>query len=62
MMFPEKPTIDLSITDALCCKNYNKKPGPAKGIPIYTFKGHFKGHSANLKVISIAGQVLRFLV
>jgi DNA topoisomerase-3 len=57
MMVAEKPSIALSITEALCGKNFNKKPGPAKGIPIFTFKGHFKGHSANFKVTSVAGHV-----
>jgi len=57
MMVAEKPSIALSITEALCGKNFSKKPGPAKGIPIYTFKGHFKGHSASFKVTSVAGHV-----
>ena len=57
MMVAEKPSIALSITEALCGKNFSKRSGPAKGIPIYTFKGHFKGHSANFKVTSVAGHV-----
>ena len=57
MMVAEKPSIALSITEALCGKNFSKRTGPAKGIPIYTFKGHFKGHSANFKVTSVAGHV-----
>lgn len=57
MMVAEKPSIAQSITEALCGKNFDKKTGPAKGIPIYTFKGHFKGHSANFKVTSVAGHV-----
>lgn len=44
MMVAEKPSIAESITKALCGKNFSKRSGPAKGIPIYTFKGHFKGH------------------
>ena len=57
MMVAEKPSIALSITEALCGKNFSKRAGPAKGIPIYTFKGHFKGHAANFKVTSVAGHV-----
>ena len=57
MMVAEKPSIALSITEALCGKNFSKRSGPAKGIPIYTFKGHFKGHAANFKVTSVAGHV-----
>ena len=56
-MVAEKPSIALSITEALCGKNFSKKQGPAKGIPIYSFKGHFKGNSANFKVTSVAGHV-----
>ena len=57
MMVAEKPSIAQSITEALCGKNFEKKTGPAKGIPIYTFRGHFKGHAANFKVTSVAGHV-----
>lgn len=57
MMVAEKPSIALSITEALCGKNFSKRSGPAKGIPIYTFKGHFKGHAANFKVTSVAGHL-----
>ena len=57
MMVAEKPSIALSITEALCGKNFSKRSGPAKFIPIYTFKGHFKGHAANFKVTSVAGHV-----
>ena len=57
MMVAEKPSIAQSITEALCGKNYNKRSGPAKGIPIFTFKGHFKGQPANFKVTSVAGHV-----
>lgn len=57
MMVAEKPSIALSITEALCGKNYSQRSGPAKGIPIYTFKGHFKGYPAMFKVTSVAGHV-----
>ena len=57
MMVAEKPSIALSITEALCGNNFQKRTGPAKAIPIYTFKGHFKGHAANFKVTSVAGHV-----
>ena len=56
-MVAEKPSIALSITEALCGKNFLKKTGPAKGIPIYSFKGIFKGHQASFKVTSVAGHV-----
>jgi len=57
MMVAEKPSIAKSITEALCGQNFQQKTGPAKGIPIYTFKGHFKGYSAHFKVTSVAGHV-----
>lgn len=57
MMVAEKPSIALSITEALCGKNFQKKSGPAKGIPIYTFKGIFKKYQANFKVTSVAGHL-----
>lgn len=57
MMVAEKPSIALSITEALAGKNFSKKSGPAKGIPIYTFKGHFKGNPATFKVTSVAGHI-----
>jgi DNA topoisomerase III len=57
MMIAEKPSIALSITEALCGNNFSKRTGPAKGIPIFTFKGHFKGRTANFKVSSVAGHV-----
>lgn len=57
MMVAEKPSIALSITEALCGKDFSKRTGPAKGIPIFTFKGHFKGRAANFKVTSVAGHV-----
>ena len=57
MMIAEKPSIALSITEALCGNKFSKRTGPAKGIPIYTFKGHFKGRASNFKVSSVAGHV-----
>ena len=40
MMVAEKPSIALSISEALS-NNYQKIAGIAKSIPIYTFKGKF---------------------
>jgi hypothetical protein len=40
MMVAEKPSIALSITEALS-NNFMKKTGLSKGIPIYTFNGKF---------------------
>jgi hypothetical protein len=48
MMVAEKPSIALSISEALS-NNFQKKSGPAKSLPIYTFKGNFMGYSANFK-------------
>jgi DNA topoisomerase-3 len=55
-MVAEKPSIALSIAEALS-HNISKKSGPAKSIPIYTFRGTFMGMSANFKVTSVAGHV-----
>jgi len=57
MMVAEKPSIAKSITEALCGNKFEQRTGPAKGIPIFTFKGHFRGHAANFKVTSVAGHV-----
>lgn len=48
MMVAEKPSIALSISEALS-NNFEKKIGLSKGIPIYTFNGKFKGMPANFK-------------
>jgi DNA topoisomerase-3 len=56
MMVAEKPSIALSITEALS-NNWVRRAGIAKSIPIYTFNGKFKGQSANFKVTSVAGHV-----
>jgi hypothetical protein len=45
MMVAEKPSIALSITEALS-SNFVKKTGLSKGIPIYTFGGRFQGIQA----------------
>jgi len=42
MMVAEKPSIALSISEALS-NNFVKKNGVAKQCPVYTFKGTFKG-------------------
>ena len=47
MMVAEKPSIALSIAEALSHGNFNKKIGIAKSIPIYAYHGKFKGLSAN---------------
>jgi len=47
-MVAEKPSIALSISEALS-KNFNKKAGPAKGVPLYQFREKFLGQQANFK-------------
>jgi len=47
MMVAEKPSIALSIAEALSHGNYVKKSGIAKSIPIYAYGGKFKGYNAN---------------
>ena len=47
MMVAEKPSIALSIAEALSHGNYVKKAGIAKSIPIYAYNGKFKGFNAN---------------
>lgn len=56
MMVAEKPSIALSITEALS-NNWVKKAGISKSIPIYAFNGKFKGQAANFRVTSVAGHV-----
>jgi len=46
MMVAEKPSIALSISEALSNGNFQQKKGLAKQIPVYAFKGTFKGMSA----------------
>jgi hypothetical protein len=48
MMVAEKPSIALSITEALS-NNFDKKTGLSKGIPIYTFNAKFQGMPAYFK-------------
>jgi hypothetical protein len=48
MMVAEKPSIALSITEALS-NNFQKKPSAGKSIPVYTFKGNFKGYNATFR-------------
>ena len=57
VMVAEKPSIALSITEALSGKRFSKKTGPARQCPIYVFSGFFKGHKATFKVTSVAGHV-----
>lgn len=56
-MIAEKPSIALSISEALAGGKFAKKTGPAKSCPIYIFSGNFKGHKATFKVTSVAGHV-----
>ena len=57
MMIAEKPSIALSITQALSGGKYTRKDGPARSCPIYVYSGIFKGHRATFKVTSVAGHV-----
>ena len=57
VMVAEKPSIALSITEALSNGKYSQDTGFARSLPIYTFNGTFKGHQASFKVTSVAGHV-----
>jgi hypothetical protein len=48
MMVAEKPSIALSITEALS-SNFSKLAGLSRGIPIYKFSGKFQGMSAHFR-------------
>lgn len=56
-MVAEKPSIALSITEALSGGKFSKTSGLARSLPVYTFSGMFKGHQATIKVTSVAGHV-----
>lgn len=56
MMVAEKPSIALSIAEALGHGDFEKKGGP-KSVPTYTWKGTFKGHQASFLTTSVAGHV-----
>lgn len=56
MMVAEKPSIALSISEALN-SHYVKRAGIAKSLPVYAFNGKFMGMQANFKVTSVAGHV-----
>ena len=56
-MIAEKPSIALSITEALSRGKYNKIDGIARQCPIYRFNGDFKGHKAQFKVSSVCGHI-----
>jgi hypothetical protein len=49
MMVAEKPSIALSISEALSNGKFTKKDGLARQCPVYIFKGTFKGHAATFK-------------
>jgi DNA topoisomerase-3 len=57
VMVAEKPSIALSITEALSNGKYSKGSGLARSLPVYVFNGLFKGHHATFKVTSVAGHV-----
>lgn len=44
VMIAEKPSIALSITEALSNGKYTKGNGLARSLPVYNFNGLFKGH------------------
>jgi len=60
-MIAEKPSIALSITEALSKGKYTKHAGPARSCPIYVFNGEFTSnrgkHKAEFKVTSVCGHV-----
>jgi DNA topoisomerase-3 len=55
-MVAEKPSIALSISEALS-NNFSKKSGVSRTCPIYTFKRDFMGYNASFRVTSVAGHV-----
>ena len=57
VMVAEKPSIALSITEALSNGKYTKGSGIARSLPVYIFNGLFKGHHATFRVTSVAGHV-----
>lgn len=57
VMVAEKPSIALSIATALSGGKFERRTGPAKSCPIFTYSGTFKGHKANFKVTSVAGHI-----
>lgn len=57
MMVAEKPSIALSISEALSNGNFTQGKGIAKSLPVYNFKGKFQGMQANFRVTSVAGHV-----
>ena len=57
VMVAEKPSIALSITEALSHGKYQKGNGLVRSLPVYIFNGLFKGYQATFKVTSVAGHV-----
>ena len=57
VMIAEKPSIALSIAQALSNNKFTKKTGPARSCPIYVYSDFFKGKKATFKVTSVAGHV-----
>jgi hypothetical protein len=46
LMVAEKPSIALSITEALSGGKFTKGIGLARSLPVYEFNAMFKGHQA----------------
>jgi len=57
VMIAEKPSIELSIAEALSGGKYTKGSGPSRSLPVYLFNAMFKGHQAQIKCTSVAGHV-----
>ena len=57
VMVAEKPSIALSIAQALSGGKFEKRTSVARSCPIYVYNGTFKGHKATFKVTSVAGHV-----
>lgn len=57
VMIAEKPSIALSIAEALSGGKYTKGSGPSRSLPVYLFNAMFKGHQAQIKCTSVAGHV-----
>jgi DNA topoisomerase-3 len=57
VMIAEKPSIALSIAEALSGGKFTKGSGLARSLPVYFFNAMFKGQQASIKVTSVAGHV-----
>ena len=57
VMVAEKPSIALSITQALSGGKYTLRESAARSCPVYVYSGMFKGQRATFKVTSVTGHI-----